>query len=50
MRDWFRGTPDGHYTSMAVISQGAYGIANGLVCVAGVVSAEVVDVVVDVDG
>ena len=31
MRDWMRGT-DGRWTSMAVISQGQYGIPEGLVC------------------
>lgn len=31
MRDWVRGTPPGDWTSMAVASDGSYGIAPGLV-------------------
>jgi malate dehydrogenase len=31
MRDWVRGTPAGDWTSMAVVSDGSYGIAAGLV-------------------
>ncbi len=32
VRDWFAGTPDGDWTSMAVASQGVYGIPDGLIC------------------
>jgi len=31
MRDWLRGTPADEWTSMAVVSDGSYGIAEGLV-------------------
>ncbi len=31
VRDWALGTPDGEYTSMAVPSDGSYGIAEGIV-------------------
>ena len=30
MRDWVRGTPEGDWTSMAVVSDGSYGIAEGV--------------------
>ena len=30
MRDWVNGTPDGDWVSMAVPSDGSYGIAEGL--------------------
>ncbi|GAA4975894.1 malate dehydrogenase [Kineococcus glutinatus] len=32
VRDWFLGTPEGTWTSMAVVSDGAYGVPEGLVC------------------
>lgn len=31
MRDWIRGTPEGTWTSMAVLSDGQYGVSPGLV-------------------
>lgn len=31
LRDWFCGTPEGEYVSMAVVSDGSYGIPKGLV-------------------
>ncbi len=31
VRDWVSGTPDGDWTSMAVVSDGSYGVAPGLV-------------------
>jgi len=31
MRDWFRPTPAGHFVSMAVASDGSYGIPEGLI-------------------
>ncbi len=31
MRDWIHGTPPGGWTSMAVMSEGEYGVASGLV-------------------
>ena len=31
MRDWFAGTPEGDWTSMAVASDGSYGVPEGLV-------------------
>jgi len=31
MRDWICGTPSGAWTSMAVLSTGAYGVAEGIV-------------------
>ncbi|RRD47792.1 malate dehydrogenase [Tessaracoccus sp. OH4464_COT-324] len=31
-RDWFRGTPPGDWTSMAVYSHGEYGVPEGLMC------------------
>lgn len=31
MRDWIHGTPEGTWTSMAVMSEGQYGVAPGLV-------------------
>lgn len=31
MRDWIHGTPDGGWTSMAVLSDGQYGVSPGLV-------------------
>lgn len=31
VRDWFAGTPDGGWTSMAVVSDGSYGVPEGLV-------------------
>ena len=31
MRDWLKGTPKGSWTSMAVVSDGSYGITPGLV-------------------
>ncbi|CAH1792438.1 unnamed protein product [Owenia fusiformis] len=31
MRDWFKGTPQGEYTSMGIVSDGSYGIEAGLV-------------------
>ncbi|NBS17261.1 MAG: malate dehydrogenase [Gammaproteobacteria bacterium] len=31
MRDWLRGTPKGSWTSMAVVSDGSYGVTQGLV-------------------
>ena len=31
VRDWFRGTPEGDWTSMAVPSDGSYGIPEGLI-------------------
>ncbi len=31
VRDWVRGTPDGDWTSMAVPSDGSYGIKEGLI-------------------
>ena len=30
-RDWLRGTPSGDWTSMAVVSDGSYGVSEGLV-------------------
>ena len=30
-RDWLRGTPEGEWTSMAVVSDGSYGVPEGLV-------------------
>jgi len=30
IQDWVNGTPDGHYTSMAVLSDGSYGIEEGI--------------------
>ena len=30
-RDWFQGTPEGDWTSMAVVSDGAYGVPEGLI-------------------
>jgi malate dehydrogenase len=30
-RDWLLGTPDGDWTSMAVVSDGSYGVADGLI-------------------
>ena len=32
VRDWFAGTPAGTWTSMAVVSDGSYGVPEGLVC------------------
>lgn len=32
VRDWFSGTPAGGWTSMAVVSDGSYGVPEGLVC------------------
>lgn len=32
VRDWYRGTPEGDWTSMAVASDGSYGVPEGLVC------------------
>ncbi len=31
LRDWVRGTPEGDWTSMAVVSDGSYGVPEGLV-------------------
>jgi malate dehydrogenase len=31
MRDWMRGTPDGHWVSMGVAADGSYGIPEGVV-------------------
>mgnify|MGYP000346722879 CR=1 FL=1 len=31
LRDWMRGTPDGDWVSMAVPSDGSYGIAPGVI-------------------
>ncbi len=31
VRDWFRGTPEGDWTSMAVCSDGSYGVEEGLI-------------------
>ena len=31
MRDWALGTPDGDWVSMAIPSDGSYGIAEGLI-------------------
>ncbi|MBA3956654.1 MAG: malate dehydrogenase [Acidimicrobiia bacterium] len=31
VRDWVQGTPDGDWVSMAVVSDGSYGVAGGLV-------------------
>jgi malate dehydrogenase len=31
MRDWIHGTPQGGWTSMAVMSEGQYGVSSGLV-------------------
>jgi len=31
MRDWINGTPEGEYVSMAVCSDGSYGIEKGLI-------------------
>ena len=31
MRDWVRGSPDGDWLSMAVPSDGSYGIGEGLI-------------------
>jgi malate dehydrogenase len=31
MRDWVAGTPEGDWVSMAVVSDGAYGVPEGLV-------------------
>lgn len=31
LRDWFRGTAQGEFVSMAIISDGSYGIPKGLV-------------------
>jgi len=31
MRTWFQGTADGEWTSMAIVSDGSYGVPNGLV-------------------
>ena len=31
MRDWVLGTPDGDWVSMAVPSDGSYGVAEGLI-------------------
>ncbi|GMA88213.1 hypothetical protein GCM10025868_34630 [Angustibacter aerolatus] len=30
-RDWVRGTPEGDWTSMAVVSDGSYGVPEGLI-------------------
>ena len=32
MRDWEFGTPDGEWVSMAVVSDGSYGVPEGLIC------------------
>jgi malate dehydrogenase len=32
VRDWILGTPDGDWASMAVVSDGSYGIEEGLIC------------------
>src|SRR5665647_2955728 len=32
MRSWVRGTPDGDWTSAAIVSDGSYGVPEGLVC------------------
>lgn len=32
VRDWMRGTPEGDYTSAGVVSDGSYGVPEGLVC------------------
>lgn len=40
VRDWFAGTPAGDWTSMAVPSDGSYGIPEGLVCSLPVTTAE----------
>jgi malate dehydrogenase len=32
VRDWFRGTPDGDWVSMAVPSDGSYDVDEGLIC------------------
>jgi malate dehydrogenase len=31
-RDWLSGTPEGNWTSMAVPSDGSYGVAEGIIC------------------
>jgi malate dehydrogenase len=31
VRDWVAGTPDGEWTSVALVSDGSYGVAEGLV-------------------
>jgi len=38
MRSWVLGTPDGDWTSAAVVSDGSYGVPEGLVCSYPVVS------------
>jgi malate dehydrogenase len=40
VRDWVNGTPDGEWTSAAVVSDGSYGIEEGLVASFPVVSRE----------
>ncbi|MCD2191096.1 malate dehydrogenase [Actinomycetospora soli] len=32
VRDWIHGTPEGDYTSAGVVSDGSYGVPEGLVC------------------
>ena len=40
MRSWVLGTPDGDWTSAAVVSDGSYGVPEGLVCSYPVVSRD----------
>ena len=40
MRSWVRGTPEGDWTSAAIVSDGSYGVPEGLVCSYPVVSRD----------
>ena len=40
VRDWVHGTPEGDWVSMSVVSDGSYGVPEGLVCSFPVTSAD----------